>query len=164
MSKKLYSILVMVMLAVLSGVALTACGDDDDDPSEPGQTNMSLIGTKWEGASSDELYTLEFNTNDACRLTHIDDERRKPNDPPHMVTNYYYYTYSVSDEMCEISDSEGNVSLEKCTVIFFKEEDGFICKKAVINNRGTFMDLMYRNYNTQDFDYFTIRLYKVLYE
>ena len=65
MNKKLYSILVMVMLAVLSGVALTACGDDDDD--EPKLENgITLAGTHWYNND----YGLTFTSNTEAKLAY----------------------------------------------------------------------------------------------
>lgn len=59
--KAIFKYMLITLAAVVATAALTACGDDDDDPLE----NTSIVG-KWTGSDYDHFFhnvTITFNSN-----------------------------------------------------------------------------------------------------
>ena len=87
MTKKIYSVLVMTMLAVVCGVVLNACGDDDDEPNA-GSDSYGLIGSHWIGNTrlntGDGLlldnyakqYSITFNADGSCLMKGSDNSSK----------------------------------------------------------------------------------------
>lgn len=77
--KKIFSILMLAMLAVCS-VALVSCGDDDDEKGGSGAANV-LVGTWRRNISENDYYTYTFNSNGTGVF----------NRPSWNVTEYFSY-------------------------------------------------------------------------
>lgn len=64
MTKKIYTLFVMAIIAVLGGTTFTACGDDNDEPN-PGN-GSTLADTHWYNND----YGLTFTSNTEAKLTY----------------------------------------------------------------------------------------------
>lgn len=69
--KKIFGILVLVMLAVCS-VLVVSCGDDDDDAKSGNSKEAALIGSwVYEDVRNDESATLVFKSDHEFRLQEV---------------------------------------------------------------------------------------------